>query len=442
MSINYSVWGAPETWTDSATSMDGKIGASGRQTFRELWLNNYLPLNSADMPYYWGIGKGSILNQGHYVAPYGEIDGENYVPFVEAEAFEQRDRAFALRGGSANYGTAQTLNRYSMRYSPYRTSVIGNVQSAYLDYLYLSFNYQKIVLIPYVDYCHRGDVSPGSVTTGNIETTSVPLKKFIDNRLYETYVILRITYKYALDAAGSRYYPERQHISPTIDYNIDAKDWQYNNEPFYARGGMGIINGSYSMGLNYCALVPQSPMQSVRVNSSIDDTNALAYHYCKTDTDTTCNIYYYDKTKSFWVVHTSDSRYWRVFPYIKMTADNVNEVRDYILSQFAYIGLLFVYDPDDYNKAPGDTGLYVPVFDANGITTGTYKDGADALTLPNASWNVPETNYDPTRPPEPGGETPWDDNPITRIQEGYWTGFGGNTYVSSARDFEDSFKMV
>jgi hypothetical protein len=406
MSINYSVWGAPETWLYGATAMEGKIGASGRQTFRDLWLNNYLPLNSVDMPYFWGVGKGSILNQGHYIAPYGDFDSENSAQYVETEAFEQRDRAFALRGNEdSNYGTAMTNNRYLLRYSPYRTSVITNYQSAYLDYLFLSFNYQKIVLIPWVDYCSRYDVSPGSTNMGQPERKGVPLKKFIDDRLYESNVIIRIMYTYALREAGNRRIPTNDmNIAPTIDYNIDGKDWQYNNETFYAGSGIGIINGSCSFSSEaYCELTSQSGYyENVSKDYSVNETNALAFRYCKDNINATCAIYYYDKTKSFWKIHTSNRYRWCVFPYIDMTADNVNEVRDYILSQFAYIGLLFVYDPDDYNKAPGDTGLYVPVFDANGITTGTYKDGADALTLSNASWNVPETNYDPTRPPEPG----------------------------------------
>lgn len=399
MHVNYDVWGAPETWTDVVANMEGKQGASNRRTFRDLWVNNYLPLNSIDLPYFWGIGKGSILNQGHYIAPYGEIDGENEVSYIETDAFAQRDRPLCLRGNSASTGASQTLNRYEYRYSPYLTTAVTSVQSAYIDYLILSFNYQKIVLIPYVEYCSRSDIAPNSTVTGKPTTTNTPLKQFIDEEKYLGNVILRITYKYALSAAGSRTLASAVHVSPTINYNIDSKDWQYNNVPFYARSGISIINGSYSNNRSYCVLASQSDYQNVTPVSSITELNAMAFHYCK-GTTTTCNVYYYDDTKSFWKIHTSNAYTWCAFPYIDMTAENVNDVRDYILSQFAYIGLLFVYDPDDYNKAVGDTGLYVPVFDANGITTGEYKDGDAALALENATWNVPDTNYDPDRPPE------------------------------------------
>jgi hypothetical protein len=73
--------------------------------------------------------------------------------------------------------------------------------------------------------------------------------------------------------------------------------------------------------------------------------------------------------------------------------------------------------------------------------------------LPNYTWGnifdstIPnwDSSYNPPKPgpgPEPGGETPWDDNPITRIQEGYWTGFGGTTYISSVSDFGWAFDEV
>lgn len=99
----------------------------------------------------------------------------------------------------------------------------------------------------------------------------------------------------------------------------------------------------------------------------------------------------------------------------------------------------------------GSDDLYLPKFDEHLITTGMYTSGTASLSEPNATWGnvfddtMPDydTEYNPSPQPGPGGgETPWDDNPITRIQEGYWTGFGGNTYVSSVNDFEGTFEDV
>lgn len=99
----------------------------------------------------------------------------------------------------------------------------------------------------------------------------------------------------------------------------------------------------------------------------------------------------------------------------------------------------------------GSDDLYLPKFDEHLITTGMYTSGTASLSEPNATWGnvfddtMPDydTEYNPSPQPGPGGgETPWDDNPITRIQEGYWTGFGGNTYVSSVNDFAQAFEDV
>lgn len=99
----------------------------------------------------------------------------------------------------------------------------------------------------------------------------------------------------------------------------------------------------------------------------------------------------------------------------------------------------------------GSDDLFLPKFDEHLITTGMYTSGSASLSEPNATWgnvfddSMPEydSEYNPSPQPGPGGgETPWDDNPITRIQEGYWTGFGGNTYVSSVNDFQDTFDLV
>lgn len=41
-----------------------------------------------------------------------------------------------------------------------------------------------------------------------------------------------------------------------------------------------------------------------------------------------------------------------------------------------------------------------------------------------------------------GGDTPWEDNPYTELQEGYWTGLGGTTYISSLYDLNWAFEDV
>ena len=92
---------------------------------------------------------------------------------------------------------------------------------------------------------------------------------------------------------------------------------------------------------------------------------------------------------------------------------NAESVKALLLHEIAFYGFPFTWRPDSDSQTSsiGDTNVYVPEFDSHMITTGTYKKGVDALTLPNALWqNVFDDTiptYDPTyNPPKP---TPEDD---------------------------------
>lgn len=82
MDVNYNVWGAPETWVDGSTAEQKaniKFADSSHDTFRENYLNGNIELNSIDIsPCFWGIGKGSIFRNPHYLSPY-QSDGETKV---------------------------------------------------------------------------------------------------------------------------------------------------------------------------------------------------------------------------------------------------------------------------------------------------------------------------------------------------------------------------
>ena len=132
-----------------------------------------------------------------------------------------------------------------------------------------------------------------------------------------------------------------------------------------------------------------------------------------------------------------------------------------IAHEMAFLGLPFQIKISGDAATPAatasiaDDDVFLPIFDMDHmVTTGRYTtDLAEKQLLPNYTWEnifdstIPnwDSSYNPPKPgpsPEPGGETPWDDNPITRIQEGYWTGFGGTTYISSVYDFNWAFGDV
>jgi len=103
-----------------------------------------------------------------------------------------------------------------------------------------------------------------------------------------------------------------------------------------------------------------------------------------------------------------------------------------------------VIDPADVQAVIGeDNSICLPVFNSYGVTTGNYKRGTEVKDLPNYLWgdDVWERNkYDPYAPEK--RDTPWEDNPYTEIQKGYWTGFGGSTYIASLTALSATLKEV
>lgn len=93
-----------------------------------------------------------------------------------------------------------------------------------------------------------------------------------------------------------------------------------------------------------------------------------------------------------------------------------------ILHELAFIGLPFCRKYADGNKLIGDNDIYVPIFDEHNVTTGDFRRGTDAITLPNAIWgdifgdSMPDydPDYDPDAPPSPNDDYGYLDNkPIT-----------------------------
>ena len=101
---------------------------------------------------------------------------------------------------------------------------------------------------------------------------------------------------------------------------------------------------------------------------------------------------------------------------------NAESVKALLLHEIAFFGFPFTWRPDSdsLTSSIGDNNVYVPEFDSHMITTGTYKKGVDALTLPNALWqNVFDDTvptYDPSyNPPTPQPIIDEHDNNINNI---------------------------
>lgn len=71
--------------------------------------------------------------------------------------------------------------------------------------------------------------------------------------------------------------------------------------------------------------------------------------------------------------------------------ESYDDLKDYILTQAAYLGTWFCTDATDItNTAPGSTSnWYLGEIGENGITTGFYEQGVDTANLNNADWVDP-----------------------------------------------------
>ena len=79
MEINTEIWGLPSSWVDGVTNeqqAEIKYPEPAKNTYRKQYNSGGIQWNSIDLsPAFWGIGKGSILCQPHYLSSH-TTDGE------------------------------------------------------------------------------------------------------------------------------------------------------------------------------------------------------------------------------------------------------------------------------------------------------------------------------------------------------------------------------
>lgn len=406
MPVNSDIWGLPADWVDGSTNeqkADIKYPVSAKDTYKEQYNTNSLEWNTTDLsPAFWGIGKGSILAHPHYLSAHSP-DGELTNIEITAESVIEPQTipaVFTERIGTSYPPSLSYNYRYKYIDGEHQTSSYpqGN---AYQDKVVMSFNYQKIMAF--------GQVK----VTSSITSTPVylTLDEFITN--YDNYIdryIIGFSYGVCFgDGETMRPTATTGCFIPYVPVSIPGKNITYNNVSFFAKSdGMSIALMSYPSG-NTC-----NPLNNGEINNSAgnamvgDSVTGFAYRYCK-GSGTDVNLYYYDDTNSLWEILkgtrdvSASQTNWMYCPAIKITAAKKDDIIEYVLSQLAYIGLPFTTDPSNARTAKiGDADVYLPVFDENGITTGEYKEGAAALTLPNAEWDDARTGsgYDPTITPE------------------------------------------
>lgn len=428
MAVDYNIWGAPEDWRDLSDFTfsylaDFKCPKSGANSYGELYDDEVL--QGGDVPTdlsisFWGINKNSILAHPVYLASYWD---DNEIKTSVNRVTENATTVPCILNYSGDPSIDIRTNWYK-RYAPADNPGEAEWDKMYIAYsdpysreIAISFNYQKIILVPWVKIALENPVDSWGYQV-------VTLKDYIDNRstTYANYnKIVGIGYRIAVGSNNrsenntgigfviptSYEASEREYISDNT-YKWFATEYGYYS--LYANGILGNSNTRsitpYNDGQSGTAPIDFSSMHMIG-----DADTGFRYKYCTNYNSDygQVPIYYYDTDNPLWKVNAYtpwNTDYAHPFPYIECTTANVNDVRDYVLTQIAYLGFPFVYDDSKARDGQiGDTGVFLPVFDDAGVTTGEYEEGAAALALPNSEWIDGRTGsgYDPYAPEPPEG---------------------------------------
>lgn len=409
MTVNFDVWGAPETWVDGSNTEQKaglKFFASGRDTYRNAWNNDFLPWNAIDYPTFWGVGKGSIWAQPHFIWAWCPNGDTTEYSTDARKVYEPHDITTVFsNGGSANTTYISYTRRWKYLDGEHQTTGYPISNSAAAK-LWALFDYSKIIAIPYIRCC----------ATDNIygTATGYSLYDYFENNRYVDYPeILGIAYRIRY---GDGINENRASVVNTaallINHDFDGSDIKYNNLPYFAgKDGMNLLLESENQsnyGQTPCGIKRADQVSDATVG---DSDTGFRFKYC-VNTGTAIQLYYYDDSNPLWkIAHkqrtVSNKVHWCYYPYIECTAQNADDVRAYLMSQIAFLGLPFIVDPDKANRGQiGETGVYLPKFDNKGVTTGEYVDGTAALSLPNSQWtDGRESGYDPNAGEDDDGDT-------------------------------------
>ena len=147
MPVNTDIWGAPETWNDSDDFpfADIKTAKTDCNTFKKNYENGNIPYNTIDLSLaFWGISKKAFFAQPKYLAPYTDngVTGVRVYP-----VHDPIDIPCMFTTTRTDYA----IQAYNQRYKPNVATISGNA-GAYNSVMMCAFNYQKVMIVPYIMY--------------------------------------------------------------------------------------------------------------------------------------------------------------------------------------------------------------------------------------------------------------------------------------------------
>lgn len=324
------------------------------------------------------------------------------------------------------------------------TSSISSIYMTYPNYVPLSFNYQKIVVLPKV-YCAKynnerdygldfagpftlAEYFDGVNWDPDTQTGTAPKKD-----TYPMITAVRIDQVYFGTTDGTsqnrRTYlsggtfnaflpdtltlggPPSARILKNGTYNVYSSKWgaDDNADNWHPATGYVIDGGLISgMGQNYNNV----KTFTISLNTNLTD---LRKSYINETQSTNASLPLFHQNGDYEIHcvqrHTNNGD--TPQNTMGMCALWKNPTKEKVMRDVAYLGFWFA---DDYDTAErGFTGedcnsskMHIPLFDEDGLTTGKWLSGTDAAKADNAKWQDPfkSNPYDPDKTPPSPGPTP------------------------------------
>lgn len=440
LDINFEVWEQPTNWrSQSAIGSNVLFNAYNinvpsnpqPKTWNQMLDDGKQPknyqLDFSCAPWRMNANAALLNRKGIYYTCIGS-DPKTANANVFSVLEERRHCPFVLCYKSS--GLSENVNGYySYIYSDLPWTGAAHVSDAQIA---INFRYDKILVTPMVQVIEQ----PYNIRAWETNPTK-RMYTLDDFDFSNVACVINIGFKIWIEKNGTY---TAVPMSPLFDYKFSGESITFQmsgNIPYFAGyTGMKLFSfpptqDSYGGDIVHWL---QDTGEALSMNTYLnkEDNYCKSYRYCPIAESGGRSPMLYNDTPYF---HEREKRsgdsdmmyggiYWN---------GEASQLYDRIKTELAYLGLPFVLlESHVGSKQPGDQGYYFPVFDANRTTTGDYKDGADALSLDNASW---EWIYDLPVLPDEGDEPVTPDVPITTGDTGNrnnrQTNFTHYTYPNS-----------
>lgn len=369
-------------------------------------------------------------------------------------------------------GTPSDTLTFSRRNQP--AQKINNCYTGSPNYIPLSFNYQKIVVVPCI-YCAKEDDSQFGLRFGGKKT----LQQYFDGINYDSehqtgtppanieYPIItavcidRIYFGAENETNIGRRYIDGTNLNSLLpdylttgkvpstlikinnNYVLKGSKWGEtdNADHWLPANGYAIATGVIS-GMGSCKT--SVSIQGMTINSSINDLRKAYIMATQSDT-ASLNLFHQNGE---YELYNKQSYTNGVYGYqIGSAAIWKNPTKEKVLRDVAYLGFWFA---DDYDEAAtGLTGencnsskMHIPIFDKDGLTTGEYKSGTDATLEDNAKWGDPfkSNPYNPDKQYNDNDENDFGDLENIHMKNRFPTTL--NIYLMNGETYENFVQAV